>query len=57
MLGSAFMLYLKQMPDSSLETTRVFWRKKYWNATDKEAYDPRPWKEVLSEREVITEGE
>jgi hypothetical protein len=57
LLGFAFMSYLNQMPDSSLETTRVFWRKKYWNATDKEAYDPRPWKEVLSEREVITEGE
>ena len=57
MLGFAFMLYLNQMPDSPLETTRVFWRKKYFNATDKEAYDPRPWAEVLSERAALKEGE
>jgi len=50
MLDFAFNLYLKQMPDSSLESTRVFWRKKYWDATDKEAYDPRPWIEVLADR-------
>jgi|GEM_PF-6378755 len=50
MLDVAFNLYLKQMPDSSLESTRVLWRKKFWHATDAEAYDPRPWVEVLADR-------
>jgi hypothetical protein len=39
-----------QMVDSSLESTRVFWRQKYFNATEAEARDPRPFAQVLAER-------
>jgi hypothetical protein len=38
------------MVDSPLLSTRVFWRKKFWGATDEEANDPRPFIEVLRDR-------
>ncbi|KFB10373.1 hypothetical protein EL18_01404 [Nitratireductor basaltis] len=50
MLAYAFMLNLVSHVDSRLESTRVFWRQKYFNATDEEARDPRPWAEVFAER-------
>ena len=45
------------MIDSRLATTRVFWRKKYYDATDEEANDPRPFSDVLADRETKTETE
>lgn len=39
-----------QMVDSQLETTRIFWRQKYFEATDEEARDPRPFVDILKER-------
>jgi hypothetical protein len=39
-----------QMLDSSLETTRVYWRQTFFNATEAEAHDPRPFAEILAER-------
>lgn len=42
---------LMQLPDSALLETRVFWRTKFFNATEAEANDPRPFAEVLKERE------
>lgn len=42
------------MTDSSLETTRVFWRTKYFDASTEEAHDPRPWAEVWAERKEPT---
>ena len=50
LFDSVFALQLKQMVDSSLETTRVFWRQKYFNATEAEAFDPRPFAVVLEGR-------
>lgn len=38
-----------QLVDSTLATTREFWRTKY-GATPEEAADPRPFAEVLAER-------
>ena len=46
----AFINQCSQLVDSQLETTRVFWRKKYFNATDAESLDPRPFADVLAER-------
>lgn len=51
MLGLAFLIQLEQLVDSALPSTREFWRRKYFNATDQEASDPRPFIEVLKERE------
>jgi hypothetical protein len=53
-LTYAFDLHLQQHVDSVLPTTRIFWRTKFFNATPEEANDPRPWAEVLAEREVDT---
>jgi len=39
-----------QMLDSSLETPRVYWRQKFFGATEAEAHDPRPFAEVVAER-------
>lgn len=50
MLQYAFALHLASHIDSRLESTRVYWRKKFFNATDAEARDPRPFAEVLAER-------
>lgn len=36
-----------QLVDSTVATTRVFWRTKYFNATLEQANDPRPWKNVV----------
>ena len=52
LIGGHFLVLRKQMVDSRLATTRVFWRKKYYAATDKEASDPRPWCQVLAERKA-----
>jgi len=38
------------MVDSEVKSTRAFWRKKFFGATDAEAADPRPFEEVLAER-------
>lgn len=46
----AFGLVLYSCVDSEIETTRVYWRKKFCNASEAEARDPRPFEEVLSER-------
>ena len=40
-----------QLVDSSLLTTREFWRKKFFGATDDEARDPRPFREVVAARQ------
>lgn len=40
-----------QLVDSSLLTTREFWRKKFFGATDDEARDSRPFREVLAARQ------
>jgi hypothetical protein len=50
MLEYAFMLQLLQLVDSSLESTRRFWRAKFFHATEAEQIDPRPLSEVLAER-------
>lgn len=39
-----------QLVDSTLESTRLFWRAKM-GATDQEARDPRPFCDVLAERQ------
>lgn len=39
-----------QMVDSTLETTRIYWRETYFAATPEEARDPRPFAEVVAER-------
>lgn len=49
--------YASQLIDSDLETTRVFWRKKYFGATEAEASDPRPWAGVVAGREGEGGGE
>lgn len=46
-------LMARQMVDSSLSTTREFWRMKM-GATTEEASDPRPFLEVIRAR---SEGE
>lgn len=51
MIMKEFEIMKNQLVDSELESTRVFWRKKYFDATDEEAADPRPFIEVLGERE------
>ena len=56
MLNLAFLIQLEQLVDSALPSTREFWRRKYFNATDQEATDPRPFIEVLKEREHETAG-
>ena len=40
----------RQLVDSSVASTRLFWRTKFFTATPQEAADPRPFAEVLSER-------
>lgn len=45
-----YMMY--QMVDSKLASTRVFWRKKFFDMTDEEANDPRPFIQVLEEKET-----
>lgn len=50
MLRLALDLQLASCLDSALESTRVHWRKTYTDASDAEAADPRPWREVLADR-------
>lgn len=50
MFRLALQIQIATMVDSKLETTRVFWRKKFYNATDEQAYDPRPFLDVLSDK-------
>jgi hypothetical protein len=52
MIRTALRLYLESMVDSSVPETRMFWRRKWFNATEQEAADPRPFAEVLDERLV-----
>gem|GEM_PF-6578543 len=40
----------RQLVDSPVQTTRVFWRTKFFNATSAEAADPRPFAVVFAER-------
>ena len=49
LIGGHAYVMAHQMIDSTLETTRVFWRKKFFGATDEQAKDPRPFAEVLAE--------
>ena len=49
-LPYAFSLLVAQMVDSAAPTTRAFWRKEYYAATDAEANDPRPFEQVLADR-------
>lgn len=39
-----------QLVDSSLETTRLYWRREFFDATEAEAADPRPFAQVLADR-------
>lgn len=50
LLDLVLTLQLQQMVDSRLATTREFWRRKFYAATDAEATDPRPFAEVLADR-------
>lgn len=52
-IKGAIPLMALQLVDSSLLTTREFWRKKFFDATDDEARDPRPLREVIAERKEI----
>lgn len=45
-----------QLVDSSLATTREFWRSKFFAATPEEASDPRPFREVLALRQASIRG-
>ena len=47
-------MQIVQMVDSTVPTTREFWRRTYFDATDDEARDPRPFAEVLESRAVLT---
>jgi hypothetical protein len=49
-IGYAFWLQATTLVDSQVPTTREFWRKKYFSATEDEAHDPRPFAEVLVAR-------
>ncbi len=42
-----------QLVDSTIMTTRVFWRTTYFGATPAEANDMRDWATVLAERNKI----
>ena len=54
----AFPFMAAQLVDSSLATTREFWRTRYFNASPDEASDPRPFAEVLRARSTqSTDGE
>lgn len=53
MLDYIFALQCSQLVDSKLASTREFWRKKYFKATDAEASDPRPFAEVLAGRAIL----
>lgn len=41
-----------QLIDSTILTTRIFWRTKYCGASEREASDPRPWAEVVAQRKM-----
>lgn len=49
-LELAAALQLGQMVDSSVATTRAFWRTKFFQASPAEAADPRPFAAVLQDR-------
>lgn len=49
-LQGHFNRMTSQLVDSEIETTRVYWRKTYFGATDEEASDPRPFEEVMKAR-------
>lgn len=50
MIGQHLTLMAYQLVDSPLATTCEFWRRKYFDASDVEAADPRPFVDVLKER-------
>ena len=41
-----------QLVDSALASTREFWRARYFAATPEDAADPRPFADVLADREA-----
>lgn len=47
-------MQIVQMVDSIIPTTRDFWRRTYFDATDDEARDPRPFAEVLESRSALS---
>jgi len=47
---ASFGRMANQLVDSALPSTREYWRKKFFGATDIEAADPRPFIEVLASR-------
>lgn len=51
MIAAHLIRMALQLVDSTLATTREYWRATYFNATPQEASDPRPFAEVLAERE------
>lgn len=46
MLEAALSMQSLQLVDSTVSTTRFYWRKE-WGLTDEIAADPRPLKEIL----------
>lgn len=52
MIQAHLIRMAEQLVDSTVLTTRVYWRKKFYAATDEEANDPRPFAVVLSERNI-----
>jgi hypothetical protein len=50
LIGGHIAIMAVQLVDSQVETTRAFWRRRYFGATDSEAADPRPFKDVLAGR-------
>lgn len=51
MIQQHLVLMTMQLVDSLVLSTRIYWRRKFFAATDAEANDPRPFRVVLSERE------
>lgn len=52
LLDLAFAIHLASHVDSALETTRIFWRTKFFGATPEEASDTRPWVEIEEQRRM-----
>lgn len=49
MIPTALAIHMMVNVDSTIETTRIFWREKAGASAD-EARDPRPFDEVLRNR-------
>jgi hypothetical protein len=52
MLEQALMLQASTLVDSSLATTRIYWRKEIFGLSDEIANDPRSLSVILAESEV-----